>query len=474
MATGEIPKSGREPLTPAKQSRLEKVFEVAQKKASTASTPTDFDYASDLLYQCCTGNPGNPIYIRAYIENLQKKYGNNKKGSTLAQFKERGSRAAMKKALAQETWHEVIPHGLKVLTVNPWDTQTLIGLATASGKLGDKDCELFYLQSALMGAPKDPVCNRLYAITLTERGLIDQAIVFWHRVEEALPSDEEAKRAVAFLTVEKARSRGEFNVDDDKTKKDRILTQQQAEATLEQKLLRQIEKDPKNLARYLELSQMYINDERFKECEELLAKAYEVSDGNVDIREKWEDAELRHLRQKISLAQNPEVKKKLQAEYFEKDVEVYKNRVVRYPNNLAFKYELGYRYMLTKRYAEAIRELQAAQNDPRRKGACMLALGQCFQSIKQYPLAMSHFELAIQEIPDRDADNKKRSLYMAGRLAMALKDFPKATKHLTTLASHDFTYKDVSTLLDKIAKLRENPKSGSSQDASPGEPRPVP
>ena len=82
---------------------------------------------------------------------------------------------------------------------------------------------------------------------------------------------------------------------------------------------------------------------------------------------------------------------------------------------------------------------------------------------------MSHYESAIQEIPDRDADNKKRALYLAGRLAMALKDLEAAEKHLTTLAGLDFTYKDVSALLDKIAKLRENPESGDRQAAEPSE-----
>ena len=267
-----------------------------------------------------------------------------------------------------------------------------------------------------MGTPKDPDVNRLYAIALTSAGLIDQAITFWHRVEEALPGDEEAKRAIAVLTVQRARSRGEFDGDDEASRKVRAKAQQQEEATLEQKLLQKIQQEPKNLAHYLELSQIYLNEERYKECEELLAKAYEVSDGDADIREKWEDAELRHLRQRISSGQGPGRQEEAQEEFFEKELEVWKNRVQRYPNNLAFKYELGYRYMLTKRYADAIQELQMAKNDPRRKGACMLALGQCFQQIKQYRLAMNHYESAIQEIPDRDADNKKRALYMAGRL----------------------------------------------------------
>jgi tetratricopeptide (TPR) repeat protein len=147
---------------------------------------------------------------------------------------------------------------------------------------------------------------------------------------------------------------------------------------------------------------------------------------------------------------------------------VCKNRVERYPGNLNFKYELGYQYMLNKRYAEAIQELQVAKNDPRRKGVCIMVLGQCFQHIKQYRLAMKHFEQAVQEIPDRDAENKKGALYRAGRLAMAMKDLDKAEKLLTTLAGMDFTYKDVSTLLDKIAKLRENPESGDGDNASVG------
>ena len=138
-------------------------------------------------------------------------------------------------------------------------------------------------------------------------------------------------------------------------------------------------------------------------------------------------------------------------------MQFYKARVERYPNNLIFKYELGYRYMKTRRYAEAIRELQTAKNDPRRRGMCMLVLGQCFQQIKQYPLAKRHYEAAIQEIPDHDGDNKKKALYLVGRLTLGLRDLDAAEKHLSALAALDFTYKDVAQLLDKVAKLRENP-----------------
>lgn len=444
------------------------VFDAANKKIATATAPDDFDYvANKLLVQCVLGDLGNAYYVRSYLECLQKKYGNNRKGSPLAQFKERGARSALKKALAQEQWDEVIQQGVKVLAVNPWDTATLLAMATAANKSGDRDCEVCYLMSALAGAPKDPVCNKLFAIAMTERGQLDKAITFWHRVEEALPNDDEAKRAVASLMVQKANATGKFDDDDELGRRQKVKNQQQEEATLEQRLLRKIEAEPNEIANYIELSQHYISEDRYKEAEGLLAQAFELSDGDADIREKWEDCQLRRLRQKISQTKDPEAKKKLQAAYFEKDMEFYKARVERYPGNLTFKYELGYRYMKTKRYAEAIRELQTAKNDPRRKGMCMLVLGECFQQIKQYRLAMSHYEEAIKEIPDRDADNRKKAFYLAGRLALALGNLDHAEKHLSYLAGLDFTYKDVSKLLDKIAKLRENPESGQSKPPAP-------
>jgi tetratricopeptide (TPR) repeat protein len=468
MATGEIPKSCREPLPEPKRKRLEKIFEAAKAKASAASGASDFDYPADLLGQCVNGDPGNPYYVQAYLENLHKKYGNPKKISPLAQLRERGARSAQKKALAQEQWDEVIAQGLKVLVVNPWDMTALTAMATAAQKCGDKDCELCYLKAALVGTPKDPGLNRLYAIALRDRGLIDQAITFWHRVEEFLPGNEEAQRAIAVLTVEKARSRGGFDDDDEVSRKMRMKAQEQEEATFEQKMLKKIQQEPNNVDYLTELAQFFVNDERYNEAEDLLARAFELSDGDVTIRDKWEDVQLRHLRQQIAKAKDPAVKKKLQTEYFEKNLVVCKNRVERFPGNLNFKYELGYQYLLTKRYSEAIQELQVAKNDPRRRGVSMLALGQCFQHIKQYRLAMKHFEQAIQDIPDRDADNKKRAYYLAGRLAMAMKDIDKSEKMLTALAGMDFTYKDVSTLLDKIAELRENPESGKGDNASEG------
>jgi hypothetical protein len=143
---------------PRSARRLEVVFEVARKKAAGSTTAHDFDYASELIGQCVLGDPSNAVYVRAFVENLHKKYGNNKKGSPLARFMQCNARAAVKEAVSRCNWDEVFKTGLKMLAVNPWDVPTLTALATActhlarSGdepaSLGFAECSAFYLKCA--------------------------------------------------------------------------------------------------------------------------------------------------------------------------------------------------------------------------------------------------------------------------------------------------------------------------------------
>jgi tetratricopeptide (TPR) repeat protein len=204
-----------------------------------------------------------------------------------------------------------------------------------------------------------------------------------------------------------------------------------------------------------------------------MAKAYEITK-DVAAKEKLEDLQLRRLRQALAEAEkeyrsNPsdQTKQKMvaaQKALWTKELEVYKDRVERFPNNLGFRFELGVRYQLNEMYEEAIKQYQVAQTDPRRKGVCLLNLGQCFEKIGQHRLAMKHFEDAVQEISDRDAENKKRALYSAAVLAYRLKDYRRAEQHASALAAMDYSYRNVGELLDKIAKRLEAQRGGATAE----------
>ena len=239
-----------------------------------------------------------------------------------------------------------------------------------------------------------------------------------------------------------------------------------------------IARDAADLAAYYELAQLYFNEDKYDEAEGVMHNAYEATNHDGDVRDKWDDSRVRNARHKCvqaekraQAADSDEARaevKQLNRQVNELLLEIYQGRVERYPTNLPFHFELGQQYKILGRFGDAIKEFQVARNDARRKGVCMLYLGECFQAIKQYRLGMDHFETAIQEIPDRDADNKKLALYRAGKLAFWLKDLGKAEKHLGLLASMDFSYRDVSTLLDKVAESRDQQEGKGHGDGKEG------
>ncbi len=62
----------------------------------------------------------------------------------------------------------------------------------------------------------------------------------------------------------------------------------------------------------------------------------------------------------------------------------------------------------------------------------------------------------METIPERDIDQRKEALYLAGKLAVHVKNIEVAEKHLSALAGIDFAYKDLPDWLDKLSKLRED------------------
>jgi len=386
----------------------------------------------------------------------------------------------MKKAVDAKEWNEVIKHGLKVMTVNPWDKAAMLAMATAAENMGNVEARVLHLNWARAAAPKDVDILTASAKAAASVGKFDLAIDFWHRVAQARPNDEGPQREIASLAVQKTVKQGKYVTDEDgqivdsHAKSDEQKRQEEYEEddelSPEEKIRQKIDADPTNMSGYIELAQFHIHNEDFAKAEDVYADAFEASDGDEDVREHWEDVQMRRLRQQMIQAGKRGEKEnaaKLKQDLIVKELDVYKNRCQRNPNNLGFKYDLGFRYQLSGQINEAIKQYQAARNDTRRRGDCMLRLGECFQKIKQNRLSMSHYKMAIEEIPDRDEDAKKRALYLAGKMAEFLKDIDAAEQYMTQLAGMDFTYKDVSDILARISDLRETERGGD--DEGPGE-----
>ena len=457
-------------MPPAKRRRLQLMFEHGNKVAAQGQ----FDYATQMYSDCVLGDPSNPVYVKSFLNNLSKKYQGNKKGSKMAGMSTMGSRASLKKTAMQKDWTGVLTNALEILKQNPWDTGALTELGRACEAQEFDESQLEFMRMALDADMTDVEVNRVAARAFGRLGNFDEAIACWSRVAKAKPADEEAMRAMSNLSVEKTIKKGGYDTAES-TKQVRADKQAPAAGaeddvdkrlSPEQQLERSIKKDPAKSANYIELAELYQRDERFELAEKVLTQALQAAGGDISIRERLEDVQLRRARQTIGQAEKKaanegtDAAKKLLADLksdlLNKEIQIYSNRCERYPANLGFKFELAYRLEKCKKYSEAIKLYQEARNDLKRRGQVFMGLGRCFTHIKQYKLALANFDQAVATISERDIDQRKEALYLAGKLAVHQKDLEAAEKHLSALASIDFAYKDIAEWLDKLSKLRED------------------
>ena len=449
----------------------------------------DTDYAHDMFSQCVAGDPASLIYLQHLRANLAKKHGDDKKSSLFGgNRKLKSARGALAKAMEKAQWEDAFAAGCQALDHGPNDVATLLDLATAAHTLGATECQLYYLKWALDSDAKHERANREAADALAAVGQFDQAIACLTRVQELRPNDQEVARSISRMSVEQTIQKGGYNQEllkkgsSDTATPDAEATEMlehagaSAEGTApagepttadkpsDEELLEQIRLHPAELSNYKDLADEYVRLDRLRDAERVLTKALTVSSGDLDTRERLEETQLRRMRQQVEVADRrageeptPEaldLAKRLHNQANQVELEVFAARAERNPGNLHYQFELGLRLKRAGKYREAIQAFQAARGDTKRLGDTQLHLGECFQKIEQFRLAMSSYEAAAAAAPDPDADLHKLARYRAGVLATGLGELDKAEKHLTEVAAADFGYRDVADRLDKLAQMR--------------------
>jgi tetratricopeptide (TPR) repeat protein len=343
-------------------------------------------------------------------------------------------------------------------------------MAKACGELELDECQLAYLRIALDGTPKDMSLNRLAADTFADLAHFDEAIRCLERIAAANPNNLELRREIGAMTVEKTINKGGY--DDAQTSMD-VSVEKKArkdlaggtiELTDEQRLRREIRRHPEEVTNYVNLSDFFSKLEQYDKCEEVMQECVEAT-GAIRAKEVLEDVQLHRARLEILRAKKRAAESKdpkaaslyeqMKVELNKRELEVFGARCARYPNDFNLKFELGLRLKRIGKYQDAIKEFQQARNEKRRTAAANLETGECFQQIKQYKLALQAYQEAIATSSMWDEEVKKLALYRAGWLCKGLKKYDTAEQYLTELAGMDFAYKDVSKLLDELAKLKD-------------------
>lgn len=462
------------PLTTSARQRLQKVFEHAQRCVDKQ----DHDYANKLFTQCVVEDPCNLVYLQNFLLNLQKKYENNQKGSRLAGLKIKSLRSTLNKSVNKAEWEDALQAACSALALNPWDIPTLLALASAYEQLQSDECEVYCLRSALNTDAKNIDVNRQAGLSLERMGQFDQAITCWQRVKLVLPQDEQARQSIARLSVEQTIDKGGYDstlLDSQAGLPVPTLSVAQLSKTVapvddrpaEVRLKEALEADPTTAENYIHLADIFLRENRFDEAERLLGEgANACGSGNLQIRSRIEDVQLRRVAHQCTVAeqryeQDPTEEAKQLAHRYrvqanQVELETYAARVERDPTNIRLKVELGLRLKRAGKVREAISTFQAARSDSKRSGYVLVELGECFQHIEQYKLALSHYEQAVEAIDEDEDEIYRKALYRAGVLATGMQEFDRAERHLSNLAALDYGYRDVADRLDKLAGLRDS------------------
>src|SRR5262249_16824140 len=132
----------------------------------------------------------------------------------------------------------------------------------------------------------------------------------------------------------------------------------------------------------------------------LAIAARKLANGEAD------DGSSRHTPEELRRIRN-----KLLKEITAREIEMYRLRADRFPQDVSYRLELGIRLAEADQIDEAIVELQQARKEPRLMWKAALHLGLCFKKRNNWRLAQRNLQDALAQVPPHEEEGRKEILF---------------------------------------------------------------
>lgn len=248
-----------------------------------------------------------------------------------------------------------------------------------------------------------------------------------------------------------------------KNQKEAILLEQQSKAvkgdadvdTLIRERLKDVEREPMNMNFRRALAELYVRDGNFDAALQALQDAMTAA-GRADpqIERAISQINVKKFEAAIEAAQEAGDGAQVESLTKEKEDYIYSDAVEmvkRYPNDLQFRYELGYQYYIRSLFTEAIEEFQLAQRNPQRRTRALYYLAKCFTEKGQFDIAFEQLQKAVSELTLMD-DTKKDVVYEMGSLAEKMGRKDEALAFYKEIYAVDIKYRDVTEKIEAAYK----------------------
>lgn len=455
-------------------------------KAREAIGNDQLDYAIALLLTACRLDPGNFLFRQTLRKCQKDKFGNNLRGSRFALFTTPRWKGRVKSAKRARDYLKVLEHAEQVLCRNPWDMGTQLDMAEAFDALGLMELAVFTLDQARQKYPKDATLNRALARLFEKRGDFQKAIVLWQLVKEKHPTDVEAAHKAKDLAASETIQKGHYVEAAAGTKESPVLGRIEARAVERQDrvgrevepLLKRIKADPTEPALYVQLSGVYRRHDQADRARAVLQQGLGPTGNAFQLQLELMDLDLAPVRKNLELAEARlrrikdknkqddetthddeaeddlterdliQLRAKLIKEINTREIDFFRVKADRFPNDLGHRIELGTRLLKADLVDEAINELQLARRDEKFKWKAAMLLGICFKKRNNWRLAQRNFEEALAAVPESDEAARKELLYQLASGCAENGDLSRAVDLGHELANLDFGFKDIGKLLD--------------------------
>jgi tetratricopeptide (TPR) repeat protein len=454
-------------------------------RANQVIGDSNFDYGIQLLLTCCRLDPANFLYRQTLRRTQKQKFGNNLRGSRLAFLTTFRKRAWLKAARTSGDHLKVLEYGEEILSRNPWDLGVQMDMAEACDTLGLLDMAIFQLDQARQKYPNNPTLNRALARLFEKRGNFVHAITLWQLVKEVVPSDLEAAHKAKDLAASETIQRGQYESGEKPalgaTATNATTTANKSEKPVDRvkrdtsAILTRIEANPTDPNLYIQLAGVYRRFNQLDRARAALEQGLGPTGSHFQLTVELLEMDIEPLRKNLQLAEEKirqrgkaddsndmdeddeaaavndlfKIRTRLLSEINSRELELFRLRADRFPQDLSYRLELGYRLLRAGQIDQSIAELQLVRKDPKLAGRASMYLGFCFQNRNNWRLAQRNFEEALNLLPETDEANRKEVLFQLAHGLAEAGDLAKAIDLGHELANLDYSYKDIGKLLDE-------------------------
>ena len=360
-----------------------------------------------------------------------------------------------------------------LLDVNPLDSE-YIGLAIKAAEIaGLPEAAAVTAEAACQAGSGDRTLLEKVAVYYTMAKNWDKAKEVYQKILESDPTDQHTRQLLKNVEARRTMASGwEQTAGKQGGTRDLLANPDQA-AMLDKRnmanlagddvdkaaaeYVRRIESNSGDLAAARALARLYLKAKRFKDAVTVLEKAVSGS-ADPELDKMLSGARLALFDETISeFERRGEDAGAVKADRDQFMFDDLQNRVMRYPNDLRLRYELGSLYCRFEYYDEAIEHLQLAQKSPKDRLDALYLLAICFIKKGQTDLGVMQLETAASQIPTM-TELKKKIIYQMGRCAEDAGNAEKAYGYYRDIYAVDIGFEDLNErmmALGKEIKLKE-------------------